>query len=118
MNNNKLPLIREHQLQQLIMNYLSAKGWKVIRMQAGMVKSERGGMVRLGEVGMPDLMCFKKGDTYTAQYEGIMKLLFIEVKTPQNPKPTFMQTQKMKELEEHGGRCLVIHSLDELIEQL
>ena len=44
-------------------------------------------------------------------------LYFIEVKIGKN-KPTFYQQQKMEELKAHGARCLVIHSLEELLKQL
>lgn len=120
---NKLPPIREHDLQILITHWLQAHGWFVIRQNSGMVKSERGGMVRLGETGMPDLMAFKRFrreivDKGEYSWNGQVDLLFCEVKTPQNPEPTFAQHQKMMELSGYGARCIIVHSLEELEEQL
>lgn len=125
---NNLPTISEHQLQTLLKNYLEAKGWYVMRLNSGMVKTvnKYGNThrIRLAEVGTPDLMAFKSwncsvciGEGYEEEDCGI-KLLFIEVKTPKNPKPTFAQEQKMKELESFGARCIVAHSLEELQELL
>ena len=114
--------MKEHQLMTLLKNYLQAKGWWVMRINSGAIRATNKygnqHMVRLAEVGMPDLMAFRSADRGIKDYFELTQLLFIEVKTPQNPKPTFAQEQKMTELQEHGARTLVIHSLEELEEEL
>lgn len=121
---SKLPVMKEHDLQILIIHWLQAHQFYVMRLNAGKIKTHRGHLVKLGEAGTPDLMAFKKinyanyYDEDLASEVSIIEpcLLFIEVKTPKNPTPTFLQKQKMKELEEHGARCMVVHSLKELKE--
>lgn len=111
----------EHQLQTLLMNYLQAKGWYTMRLNSGKFAVGEGASRRFingQEAGTPDLMAFKDveyncGKDKHAQTD----LVFIEVKTPKN-KPTDIQERKMHELEEHGARCIVAHSLEELEEQL
>ena len=111
---NKLPSISEHQLQTLIMNYLTANGYYVQRMNSGAIRDSKGYMIRFGQAGTPDIMAFKPNKLNAAAAD----LIFIEVKTPRNPTPTLLQARKMDELEEHGATCLVVHSLEELQEQL
>ena len=63
----------------------------------------------LAEKGTPDLMAFKK--IYPGKPGNI--LIFVEVKRP-GKKPTYLQEQKMKELEEYGAKCIVATSIDDL----
>lgn len=114
---NKLPEIRETQISQLIQNYLQAEGYYVQRLNAGGYKTNTG-YLRGVATGTPDIMAFKKCGMRTILGSGHTHLLFVEVKRPSNPKPTFNQEMKMKELEEHGARCLVVHSLEELQNKL
>ena len=118
---NKMPPMKEHQLMTLLKNYLQAKGWWVMRINSGAIRATNKygnqHMVRLAEVGMPDLMAFRSADRGIKDYFELTQLLFIEVKVPGN-KPTFLQIRKMKELEEFGARCIVIHSLEELEKEL
>lgn len=107
----------EHQIQTLLMNYLTAHNWHVTRLNSGKLPIGEGRsrrMVQLLPAGTPDLMAFKPDNH--AESEGV-KLVFIEVKVPGN-KPTLLQKLKMEELEDHGARCIVAHSLEELQEQL
>lgn len=117
---NKLPPLREHQIQTLIKNYLESKGWFVMRLNSGVLPmaNRDGGFrrVRLSRAGTPDLMAFKKSLPFSTKFDypsGTSDLIFIEVKRKGN-KPTFAQEQMMLELAEHGARCLVIHSLEEV----
>ena len=117
--------VSEHALQTLIIHWLQAHRYYVMRLNSGRIRTEKGYMVKLGEVGTPDIMAFKEVKQDPCFENGEeprncdkLNLVFIEVKTPNNPKPTFAQEQKMKELEEYGARCLVIHSLEELEDQL
>jgi len=102
--------VSEHDLQTLFMNYLTGNGWYVQRMNAGRIKVDKR-LIKLGEAGTPDIMAFKHD---WAGQTKMVNLVFIEVKTPQNPHPTDLQKHKMKELEDHGAKCYVIKSFEEL----
>ena len=103
----------EHQIQQLIMNYLTAKGWYVQRMNSGAIRVEKH-LIRMASVGTPDIMAFRPcPDVETTNPD----LIFIEVKRP-GKEATFNQIQAMKLLTEHGAECLVAHSLEEVQEWL
>lgn len=111
--------ISEHQIQNSIINYLRYKQYIVERMNSGAMRQRdsRGKqyIIRMHSVGTPDIMAFKRVLIETPDHESYYKtiLLFIEVKVPGN-SPTRMQSIKMQELTEHGARCYVIHSLEEL----
>lgn len=105
----------EHSIQNEVIGYLRMKGYYVQRMNSGKYSVGEGASRRFiqgAEAGTPDVMAF--GDRYK---NGEVDVLFIEVKRPKN-KPTPLQTAKMKELEEYGARCLVVHSVEELENQL
>lgn len=110
----------EHQIQTLLKNYLTAKGWYCMRLNSGRIPmaDHRGKqrMIWMGEKGTPDLMAFRRiwlGDVFLHARPGVADLLFIEVKRP-GKKPTFNQVQKMKELEEKGARCIVATGIEDL----
>lgn len=85
-----------------------------MRLNSGAIRTDKGNMVRMARTGTPDIMCFKNiEEEGSYHHNGCVNLLFIEVKRPGN-KPTFAQEQMMKELEEKGGQCYVIHNLEEL----
>ncbi len=114
--NQDLPPPLEHQTMQQIVNYLKYKGWYVMRLNSGRYSVGEGRSRRyiMGqEKGTPDLLAFKPVIRENRRYREIEDLLFIEVKRQGN-KPTELQLAKMRELEEYGARCLVIHSLEEL----
>ena len=97
-------IISEHDIQTAIQGYLSAYGWLVWRNNSGMIKTDKGHMVKMGLAGLPDLFAIKKG-----------KLLAIEVKRP-GKKPTEIQEYMLNELFEHGAKVIVAHSIDEVEE--
>lgn len=116
-NNMKLPSPTEHQIQTSIINFLGYKGYYVMRLNSGAIRTDKGNMVRLAVRGTPDLLAFKKVLRQATPAHQIMveniDLLFVEVKRMGN-KPTFAQEQMMQNLTEKGARCLVIHSIEEL----
>lgn len=63
----------EAEIQNEIMVALSMAGHKVWRSNAGKVRTEHGGVVRLFPAGFPDLVGYRKSDG---------KFFAIEVKTP------------------------------------
>jgi hypothetical protein len=114
-------LYTEHQIQTQVVNFLRYKGYYVQRMNSGKIPIGEGRsrrLVSMSRAGTPDVMAFKAsrwivdpGGEY--QQPEQIQLLFVEVKTPGN-KPTPLQTEVMKELEEHGARCIVAHSIEEV----
>lgn len=111
--------LSEHQIQDQCIGYLRSKKWYVTRMNSGKYSVGEGRNRRFimgHEAGTPDLMAFKEVMDHSVP-NGIrrIELLFVEVKVLGN-KPTPLQTAKMEELTEHGARCIIAHSLDELIE--
>ncbi len=133
MKKNKLPVL-EHDIQNLIIDYLWKKKYYVQRMNSGRTtlagkKKVRYGKIEvevdterhvmLGDPGTPDIMAFKsrKSNLFTdvlihPSWKEV-ELLFIEVKRPGN-KPTQIQKAKMKQLEEYGALCIVATSLEDL----
>lgn len=97
--------MKESAIQAHIIQYMTMRGHYVMRLNSGLVKSERGGMMRLAPAGTPDLLCIKDG-----------KCLFIEVKAGKN-KPTDLQLQMMAILESYGAKCLVSYGIDDLQER-
>lgn len=108
--------ISEHQIQTQIINYLKYKGWFTMRLNSGKYSVGEGKSKRFimgQDAGTPDIMAFRNKGVGTNNIKKLCELVFIEVKVLGN-KPTALQMAKMKELEEHGAKCLVIHSIEEL----
>lgn len=107
----------EHQIQNAIMGYLRAKGYYVMRLNSGAIRSRdshgKMNLIRLMEPGTPDVLAFKKN--YDCEGYGC-ELLFIEVKAGKN-KPTTLQKMKMDELMRYGATCFVAYSVEDLIKQ-
>ncbi len=120
---NQLPIPTEHEIQQLIINYLKYKGWYVQRLNSGRMPYEYGGkrkFMMLADKGTPDLMAFKSVLAPMSPVHVIAtlqtRLVFVEVKRP-GKKATDLQLAKMEELEKHGARCFVADSIESLEEQ-
>ena len=99
----------EHSIQNTIISYLWMRGYYVQRLNSGKIpmQSLHGQrLIQLMPPGTPDIMAFKKNE-----------LLFIEVKRP-GKKPTYLQEEKMKELETYGARCFVATSLEDVEDYL
>ena len=94
--------MKEHQLMTLIKNYLEAKGWFVLRLNSGALRTEKGHMVRMSPAGTPDLFALKNG-----------KPIFIEVKLGRN-KTTIMQDHMLNIIEEHGAQTIIAYSLEDV----
>lgn len=117
---NKLPLPLEKHIQTAIIGYLRAKGWYVMRLNSGSMRSidKRGKMfmTKLTDAGTPDIMAFKPYPKGYSGSTGKTYLLFIEVKRSAKHPPTPLQLAKMRELEEYGATCHVIWSIEQLQE--
>jgi len=93
----------EAQIQQSIIQYLTLKGWHVLRQNAGALLNPQGRPVRMGEPGTPDLLAIKDGQPP----------LFVEVKRP-GKRPTPIQAAMAARLTAHGARCLVATSVEDV----
>lgn len=107
----------EAQIQQAIIGLLRFKGYYVQRMNSGMLPMGEGRsrrLIRMNRAGTPDIMAFR-GFIHTNVYcdRKSVDILFIEVKRP-GLKATPLQIEVMKELEEHGAKCIVAHSVEEV----
>ena len=110
----KLPEATEHQIQTMLINYLRAKGWYVMRLNTGKYSVGEGKYKRFimgQEVGTPDVMAFKANKKYLNLGS---ELVFIEVKRNKKMKPTFHQIHKMEELKSYGAKCIVATSIEDL----
>lgn len=102
-------LVKEHDIQKLILEYLTLKRIFHYRNNSGMVFSEYKGKTRafrVGVVGGPDIVCVING-----QYVGI------EVKGT-NGKQSENQKEFQARLEKSGGKYILTDSLEKLINEL
>jgi len=112
----------EHQIQNAIMGYLRAKGYYVMRLNSGAIRSRDGhgkmNLIRLMEPGTPDVLAFKGRPAYSITPNGEpsyqSNIIFVEVKAGKN-KPTTLQKMKMDELMRYGATCFVAYSVEDLI---
>jgi hypothetical protein len=112
---NKLPELKEREIQQQIIHYLQAKGWYVQRMNAGQYSMGEGRYKRYvmgAAAGTPDIFAFKRCTCCVEGYGS--HVLFVEVKRP-GKQPTPLQELKMAELRGYGARCVVATSIEDLI---
>lgn len=85
-------------------------GWYVMRLNSGKMSrtyTNKSGVTKKRFINMlppgtPDLFALKKG-----------RVAFIEVKKPGN-KPTYLQEEKMKELQSYGAVCLIARDPEDL----
>ena len=112
--------VSEHMLQTQIINYLRYKGWYCMRLNTGKFSVGEGRQKRFimgQEAGTPDIVAFRKIFMPVSPVHMLeakqLQLIFVEVKVPGN-KPTLLQREKMKELEEYGAVCIVAHGIEDL----
>jgi hypothetical protein len=110
----KLVKPRESDIQNECIAYLESRNYYVQRLNAGGYKMA-GGFVHGVKGGTPDLMAFKCQDAFCNAPIGDcdIDLVFVEVKRP-GGIVSELQVPKIKELENYGARCLIVHSLEEL----
>ena len=104
------PHLSEHDIQGLILDWLLLNKYYAWRNNSGAVVSEYKGkkrFMRYGKVGSSDILGLTRDG----------KLLAIEVKSAKG-KPTETQLEFIQQVNAHGGKAFVAHSLGEVIEQL
>jgi hypothetical protein len=104
----KLYATSEQSLQNAIIDYLRYRNFWVMRINSGAVRTERGGMVKMGIAGTPDILAIKP-PTQTSPIE----VYWVEVKLP-GKHSTDIQKMRQDELRAAGCKVYEIHSLDEM----
>jgi len=94
----------EHQTQSAIIQYLTLKKVFFWRNNSGALKTERGGFIRFGAVGSPDIFVIKNGTIFG-----------IEVKSSINGKLSPNQIAFGGAFEKAGGIYLVAKSVGDII---
>ena len=92
----------EQHLQNAIITYLQYRHFWVMRINSGMAKLEKGGMIKLGIAGTPDVLAIKYGMAY-----------WFEIKIP-GKHSTPIQKARQEELRAAGCQVYEVHSLEEL----
>ena len=98
----KLP-IKEKYIQKAILDYLEFRGFFHWRNNSGATKTEKGGFIRFGAVGSPDIFVIREGVCYG-----------IEVKNEKG-KQSEGQVAFEKNFTRAGGVYFVARSLDEFM---
>ncbi len=95
----------EQQIQTAIKGFLELKGYFVLRINSGAIRTQGGGLVRLAPPGTPDLLVIGP-EGYVA---------WLEIKTPQG-RLTEYQKAMHRRLKGLGQAVLVVRSLSEVVE--
>ena len=98
--------VLEKDIQKAILEYLCFKRVCHWRNNTGATKTERGGFIRFGSVGSPDIFALKNGTLYG-----------IEVKTATG-KLSHDQDMFGKTLELNGAKYIVARSIDDVMKHL
>jgi hypothetical protein len=98
----------EQDLQNACIEFLRRRQFWVRRENSGMIRTESGSMVKIGEAGIPDLLAIRP-----ATLDRPIAVYWFEIKKPGN-KSTPIQKAKQDELRSLGCQVFEIHSLEEL----
>ena len=96
----------EARIQKSIIDWLEYHGAIALRTNAGMIRTQNGSMVRVGEAGTSDITCCWFG-----------QFVAIEVKTPKG-KVTDLQQAYLDRVNTAGGIAFVARSLDDVVARL
>ena len=99
--------MKEGDLQRLIIDYLEAKKYLVIKQQSGALFNPQKGYIPMRRTGIPDLLFCSPTGQFGA----------IEVKIKPN-KATEDQLYFLSEVEQRGGVAILAYSLEEIIEKI
>ena len=92
--------LTENDVERQCIDLLRLKGYYVVRLQSGLLKTPDGRWIRVGEPGLPDYVCVKRD-------------FFLEVKRPWG-KLSGAQVNKIFELEACGYAVAAIDSVERL----
>lgn len=94
----------ENDVERACIDVLRLKGYYVVRLQSGLLKTPDGRWIRVGEPGLPDYCAIKRD-------------FFLEVKAP-GRKLSPAQVNKIFELEACNFRVATVDSVERLAEWL
>jgi len=113
-----MPPVPESEVQKACLHWLKthSKVAKVWRNNSGMIKTDRGGMVRLGEVGSPDIMGFFKNSCVFFGVEVKRQEVYKDGRKKNNAEKKLSEPQRewLKAITAEGGLGTVINSVDQL----
>jgi len=99
---NKIIKESEKNIQNAILQWLALKKIKAFRINSGMVKTEKGGMVKLAPTGFSDIFGVLTGG----------RAFFIEVKTEKG-KLTKFQTEFLGDMKKLGAITIVARNIED-----
>jgi len=103
----RLPKPKERDILNGCLAVLRLRGIFHFRQNVGGAEVQSGHFIRFGVKGCSDILgCLPDG-----------RFLAIEVKRP-GKKPTADQSDFLQSITNHGGLAIVVHSVDELIQEL
>lgn len=105
---NSLRGVLEKSVLNAVMEYLSLKRIPHWRINSGALRTERGGFIRFGSKGMPDL--------YAIGPAGIS--VWIECKRPKGGRLSEAQKEFLDCINRNGGIGIVVNSVESLETQL
>jgi hypothetical protein len=100
--------VRESSVLNAVMEYLSLKRVPHWRVNSGALKTDRGGFIRFGSKGMSDI--------YAIGPDG--RSIWIECKRPKGGGLSEAQKEFLDCINRRSGVGVVVHSVEELEEQL
>ena len=99
--------MNETQLVKQILDYCTLRDLLFYRTQAGMIKTQKGGMVKMGEAGIPDITGCVNG-----------RYVALECKVGKNKQTESQKRFEEEKAKKHNGEYWLIYSLEEFIEKL
>lgn len=98
--------MKETQLIKQILDYCRYRNLLFWRNQSGMVKTEHGSLIKMGQAGSPDLVgCYKS------------RFIGVECKVGNNT-PTDLQREFGERIVSNGGEYWLVYNLEEFIKKL
>jgi hypothetical protein len=104
---SKLPPVPESAVQAQILQYLAFTGILAYRINSGMIKTDKGHLVRLAPAGCADIWGVIRGG----------RALFVECKSKGN-KPTELQEHFLESMRKQGAVAFWADDLQTVIDQL
>jgi len=99
--------MKEQDIQNQIIEYLHLRRIKAYRINSGMIRTDKGYMVKLAPRGFSDIVGVLEGG----------RALFIEVKMGKN-KPTALQKMFLEEMREQGALAFVAWGIEDVEREL
>jgi hypothetical protein len=99
--------ILEKDVAKQVRDFMALRGWRRVRNQSALMQGA-GGVVRIGEKGMPDLLFIH----YFEKSSGVVALVWIETKRAKGGKRRDEQITWQDLERKHGGIVLNVNDID------